>query len=263
MDYFLSILARKNTDLKKILPLEGKLRASAILRNDYAGFRTAVDMGETSLSVIPEIAKNWPLSPTLTSSFDLKKQYQMYLQGGASGISISVDPEVFHGSWDMVSTISRISAIPVLARDIFIHPVQVCQAIVSGADAINLMPAALTASELEPLYRMATGLGLDVMLEVHTLQELEAALDLDAEFICLNNTDLHTMQSDLSVTEKLIEEIPASVTVLACGGINSASDAQRMLEAGVNGVILQDSLAAQNIPQDFMADILSLRLTEE
>lgn len=60
MDYLNAILERKRADLKKILPLEGKLRASAILRNDYAGFRTAVDLGENRLSVIPEISRSYP-----------------------------------------------------------------------------------------------------------------------------------------------------------------------------------------------------------
>lgn len=69
--------------------------------------------------------------------------YGMFLQGGAQGISIAVEPEVYGGSWDMVSTVSRISSIPVMARDVFIHPAMICQAIVSGADAVNLVAAAL------------------------------------------------------------------------------------------------------------------------
>lgn len=67
--------------------------------------------------------------------------YGMFLQGGAQGISIAVEPEVYGGSWDMVSTVSRISSIPVMARDVFIHPAMICQAIVSGADAVNLVAA--------------------------------------------------------------------------------------------------------------------------
>ena len=81
--------------------------------------------------------------------------YGMFLQGGAQGISIAVEPEVYGGSWDMVSTVSRISSIPVMARDVFIHPAMICQAIVSGADAVNLVAAALPAKDLSELYRMA------------------------------------------------------------------------------------------------------------
>lgn len=220
MDYLNSILGRKRADLKKLLPLEGKLRASAIQRNDYAGFRTAADLGETRLSVVPE---------------------------------------VYGGSWDMVSTVSRISSIPVMARDVFIHPAMICQAIVSGADAVNLVAAALPAKDLSELYRMASGLGLDVMMEVHTLKELETVMDLEAEFICINNADPHTLQANPAVTEKLIEEIPASVTVLSAGGIRTVEDARRMLDAGANGVLLQDELARMDIPQDFMEAILALR----
>ena len=186
------------------------------------------------------------------SNQDLRHLYGMFIQGGAQGICIAVEPEVYGGSWDMVSTISRISTVPVMARDVFIHPAMICQAIVSGADAVNLVAAALPEKDLEDLYRMASGLGLDVMMEVHTLNELETAMDLEAEFVCINNADPHTLQANPAVTEKLIEEIPASVTVLAAGGIRTVEDARRMLDAGANGVILQDELARMDIPQDFM-----------
>lgn len=259
MDYLNSILERKRADLKKILPLEGKLRASAIQRNDYAGFRTAVDLGENRLSVVPEIARVHPVLNIHEENQDLRHQYGMFIQGGAQGISIAVDPEVYGGSWDMVSTASRISAVPVMARDVFIHPAMICQAIVAGADAVNLVAAALPEKDLESLYRMAAGLGLDVMMEVHTLEELETVMDLEAEFVCINNADPHTLRANPAVTEKLIEEIPASVTVLAAGGIRTVEDARRMLDAGANGVILQEELARMDIPQDFMEAILALR----
>ena len=130
MDYLNSILGRKRADLKKLLPLEGKLRASAIQRNDYAGFRTAVDLGETRLSVVPEISRVHPALRLQEGVQDIRHMYGMFLQGGAQGISIAVEPEVYGGSWDMVSTVSRISSIPVMARDVFIHPAMICQAIV-------------------------------------------------------------------------------------------------------------------------------------
>lgn len=259
MDYLNAILERKRADLKKILPLEGKLRASAILRNDYAGFRTAVDLGENRLSVIPEISRSFPAQGLPHMDMDIRRQYSMFVQGGAQGVSIAVEPQVYGGSWDMVSVISKISSIPVMARDVFIHPVQICQAIVTGADAVNLLVAAVPEKELEPLYRMATGLGLDVMMEVHTLKELEAAMDLEADFVCINNADPHTLQANPAVTERLIEELPASVTVLSAGGIRTVEDALRMLDAGANGVILQDELAHLDIPQEFMEAILALR----
>ncbi len=258
MDYLATVLDRKRADLKKILPLEGKLRASAILRNDYAGFRTSLDLGEERLSIVPEIAAIRPTLPAQPPCGDILKQYAMFAQGGAQAVSVVTEPALYGGAWNMVSAVSRVSAVPVLARDVYIHPAQVCQAIVSGADAINLLLAAIPAKELEPLYRMATGLGIDVMLEVHTLAELDAAMDLEAELICINNADPHTLQADLSVTENLIEELPASVTVLAAGGINSAQAAQRMLDAGVNGVLLQEELDPLDIPQDFMAEISAL-----
>lgn len=261
MDYLQHILERKRADLKKLLPIEGKLRASAILRNDYAGFRTAADLGEERLSVIPEITKVHPTLQIKEPVSNIRHLYDMFVQGRAQGISIAVEPEVFGGSWDMVSNISRVSVVPVMARDVFIHPVMICQAIVSGADAINLVVAALPENDLNDMYHMATGLGLDVMLEVHTLHELETAMDLNPDFMCINNADPHTLHTNLEVTEKLIEEVPASVTVLSAGGIQTIEDSQRMLDAGVNGVILQQELACMPVPQDFMEAISKIRIS--
>lgn len=184
------------------------MRASAIQRNDYAGFRTAVDLGENRLSVVPEMSRVHPVLNLRESNQDLRHLYGMFIQGGAQGISIAVEPEVYGGSWDMVSTISRISTVPVMARDVFIHPAMICQAIVSGADAVNLVAAALPEKDLEDLYRMASGLGLDVMMEVHTLNELETAMDLEAEFVCINNADPHTLQANPAVTENSLKKFP-------------------------------------------------------
>lgn len=100
-------------------------------------------LGKTVLSVVPEMSRVHPVLNLRESNQDLRHLYGMFIQGGAQGISIAVEPEVYGGSWDMVSTISRISTVPVMARDVFIHPAMICQAIVSGADAVNLVAAAL------------------------------------------------------------------------------------------------------------------------
>lgn len=262
MDYLASILASRRRELKRLLPLEGKLRAAAIQRNEYGGFRSILDAGEDRLSVVAQYAAKQPLSGYADDQSGPERTYAMFEQGGMHALSVVSEPSVYGGSMALLTQLSRISRVPVLARDWFTHPVEICQAIVCGADAVNLVAAAMPADRLGSLYAMATGLGLDVMVEVHTLAHMEAALDLEADLICINNEDPHSLAPDLSVTERLIDEAPASTIVLSSGGIASPADALRMLEAGAHGVIIGEPLMRADIPQDILAELLDVRLTD-
>ncbi|MEG2247599.1 MAG: indole-3-glycerol phosphate synthase TrpC [Akkermansia sp.] len=262
MDYLAEILKHKQIALKKILPLEGKLRAAAILRNEYAGFRSCLDVGENRLSVVPELARStYPFNQN-EEDYNPSRLGERMIQGGAQALSIITEPHFYKGSFADLTQLSKSSQVPVLSRDYWTHPAEVCQAIIGGADAINLIVAAIPQNQLSPLYAMATGLGLDVMIEVHSLAETEIALDLDADFICINHCDPHTLKMDMNLTDQLIDEIPADVTVLSTGGIDTPEVAQRMLEAGAHGVILGHHLMQAHLPQEIIAEILQLRYGE-
>lgn len=261
MDYLDTLLEHHKIRLKKLLPLEGKLRAAAILRNEYAGFKTAVDLGEDRLSVVAQLARTLPKSDAGTGSEPIQTVAGRMFEGGIQGISIVTESTLFDGSLVDLSTISRISPVPVLARGIWTHPAEICQAIVSGADAVNLVAGALGQTDLRDLYSLATGLGLDAMVEVHSLEDVEQALDLNADLICINHRNLHTWETDPDLTEFLIDEFPSSTVVLATGGIGTVEDARRLLEAGCNGVIIGETLMRQNIPQDLIDAIRNVRLS--
>lgn len=262
MDFLASILASRLEELKRLLPLEGKLRAAAIQRNEYGGFRSILDAGEDRLSLVAEYAVRQALSGYSEENPEPDRTYAMFEQGGMNALSVVTESSVYGGSMALLTQLSRLSRVPVLARGWFTHPVEICQAIVCGADAVNLVAAAMPADKLRDLYTMATGLGLDVMVEVHTLAEMEAALDLEADLICINNEDPHSLEPDLSVTERLIDEAPASTIVLSSGGIASPGDALRTLEAGAHGIIVGEALMKADIPQDIMASLLGVRLTD-
>lgn len=259
MDYQQSILNSKKNLLAKLLPLEGKLRAAAILRNEYGGFCSILDAGENALSIVSEFSLAYPgFNDTNGEIIDPSRTCRMFEEGGARAISVLTEHSCFGGSMSMLAQISRDSRIPILARDWFTHPVEICQAIVCGADAVNLVVSALSPKELTSLYSMATGLGLDVMLEVGNFAEMELALDLETPLICINNCNPHTLEANLSITENIIDEAPASVTVLSSGGIATTEDALRMLEAGVNGIILNEPLRHADIPQEVIESFLKI-----
>lgn len=260
MDSLKFILEEKRKQLKQLLPLEGKLRAAAIQRNEYGGFRSVLDAGESRLSVVAELSVSQP-GGGMEKLAEPARVAAMFEEGGASAISVITESSLYGGSMPLLAQISRQSGIPVLARDWFTHPLEICQAVISGADAINLIAAILPDGELQSLYRTATGFGLDVMVEVSSLEEMETALDIGADLICINNNP-HALKGGTTVTQSLIDEAPADVIVLSSGCIETATTALDVLEAGANGIILREPLIRADIPQDIIADMLNVRLPD-
>ena len=258
MDKLAEIVAHKHTEVEAILPLAGKLKAAALQRNDFAGFRSALDRGPDQLGIIAEVKKASPSAGVIDPNFDPIKQARMYIDGGASCMSILTDKKYFQGSLSFLTTISKESPIPLLRKDFTIHEVQIHEAVVAGADAILLIVACLDEELLKRLYHTARDCQLDVLVEVHDLPEMERAIDLGADLIGINNRNLKTFQTDLATTEKLAEEAPDHVLLVSESGIKTPADAQRVLDAGANAVLIGESLMRANVPGDEIQAYLGL-----
>ena len=253
------IIAFKKQEIEPLIPLTKKLRASALMRNDFGGFRTALDKGPEQLGVIAEVKKASPSAGVIDPDFDPVRQAQRYLDGGASCISVLTDERYFQGHLSHLVQISKVSSIPLLRKDFTVHECQIYEASVSGADAILLIVAALDDDDLRRFYETARDLQLDVLVEVHELREMERALDLGADLIGINNRNLKTMTTDLAVTEKLAEEVPDNVVLVSESGLKSPQDAQRALDAGANAILIGETLMRQNDATGALADYLALR----
>ena len=259
MDKLAQIIETKRKEVAALLPKEELFYAAALKRNYFRGFRAALDKGPHQLGVIAEIKKASPSAGVIDPNFDPIKQFHMYAEGNASCISILTDETYFQGSLSYLSQISLLDpSIPLLRKDFIIHPVQIYESVVAGADAILLIVACLTQEELASLYKTAKDLQLDVLVEVHNQEELERALDIDADLIGINNRNLKTFTTDLAVTENLIEEIPSSTLVVGESGIHSLEDAQRLLNCGCNALLIGESLMRAHLPQEQIKAILDL-----
>ena len=159
--------------------------------------------------------------------------------------------------------ISKISPIPLLRKDFTVHECQIYEASVSGADAILLIVAALDDDKLRRLYDAARDVQLEVLVEVHDLPEMERALDLGADLIGINNRNLKTMTTDLITTEELAEEVPDDVTLISESGLRNTADAQRVLEAGSNGILIGETLMRHDDPTRAVEEYMNLRLKTE
>jgi indole-3-glycerol phosphate synthase len=259
-DKLAQIIATKHREVEALLPRAAHLKAAALLRDSYRGFRSALDLGTDRLGVIAEVKKASPSVGIIDPDFDPVRQARLYAAGGASCMSILTDVDYFQGSLAYLTQIDEFSQAPLLRKDFTIHEIQIHEAIVAGADAILLIVAALDDQSLYDLYHCARDLGLDVLVEVHDLPEMERALDLQADLIGINNRNLKTFAIDLATTEALADEVPEDVLLVSESGIKTLSDAQRALDAGANAVLIGESLMRCNDPAAAIADYLALRI---
>jgi indole-3-glycerol phosphate synthase len=258
-DKLAEIIATKHKEIEALMPRLGHLRAAALQRNEFGGFRAALDLGGDRLGVIAEVKKASPSVGLIDPNFDPIRQAKRYLDGGASCLSILTDEKYFQGSLSYLTKISEFSGAPLLRKDFTIHPVQIYEAAVAGADAILLIVAALDDDLLKRLYGEAKDLQLDVLVEVHDLPEMERALELGADLIGINNRNLKTFEIDLATTEKLADEVSDDVLLVSESGIRTLEDAQRALDAGANAVLIGESLMRAHNPSEEIEAYLGLR----
>ena len=257
-DKLAEIIATKYQEVEALLPRAALLRAAALQRDDFRGFRSALDRGPGKLGVIAEVKKASPSVGLIDPDFDPVRQAGRYIEGGASCLSILTDEKYFQGSLSYLAKISEFSPVPLLRKDFMVHPVQIHEAVVSGADAILLIVAALEDDLLRALYDEAKAFQLDVLVEVHNLEEMERALELGADLIGVNNRNLKTFEVDLATTERLAEEVPDDVLLVSESGIKSPDQAQRALEAGANAVLIGEALMRANDPSREIETYLAL-----
>jgi indole-3-glycerol phosphate synthase len=259
-DKLAEIIATKRLEVEALMPRAAHLKAAAVQRNEFGGFRAALDRGPGRLGVIAEVKKASPSVGLIDPDFDPIRQAKRYLDGGASCLSILTDEKYFQGSLKYLTEISRFSGAPLLRKDFTIHEVQIHEASVSGADAILLIVAALDDATLRHLHEEAKSLMLDVLVEVHDMREMERALELGADLIGINNRNLKTFEVDLATTEKLAEEVPDDVRLVSESGIRTPDDALRVLEAGANAVLIGEALMRAHDPSREVEAYLDLVL---
>lgn len=263
MDKLTEIINHKLIEVESIIPRTAKLRAAALERNEFKGFRSALDLGPDRLAVIAEVKKASPSAGIIDPNFDPVRQATMYFKGGANCMSILTDEHFFKGHLSYLSQIARKSPIPCLRKDFIIHEAQIYEAVIAGADAVLLIAAAMNADKLKKLYNIARDFQMDVLLEVHNLPEMETALDIGADLIGINNRNLKTFTTDLGITEKLVDEVPDDVILVSESGIKSTTDAQRVLNAGANAVLVGETLMRAHTPAEEIHAYLDLRAAQD
>ncbi|QIT56651.1 indole-3-glycerol phosphate synthase TrpC [Aquisalimonas sp. 2447] len=207
------------------------------------GFLRALraDAGAGRPAVIAEVKKASPSKGLIREDFNPEEIARSYATGGATCLSVLTDREFFQGHDLDLRAARGACDLPVLRKDFIIDAYQVWEARVLGADCILLIAAALDDARMAELYRLAVTLGMDVLVEVHSDEELERALVLEPALLGINNRDLHTFNTDLQTTLRLLERIPAGTFVVTESGFNTRDDVEAMWREGVPGFLVGES----------------------
>ena len=239
------ILAVKRQEIAALEPARAALRRAALARNDGRSFARALDrFGDdgASLRLIAEVKKASPSAGIIAGEFDPVAIARGYEAAGAHAVSVLTDEQFFQGHLDHLRAVRAAIGLPVLRKDFVLDEVQIFEAGAAGADAILLIVAALDDAALHHLLDTARACQLDALVEVHTLAELDRALEADAEIIGINNRNLTTFEVDLANTETLAEQVPAGVLLVSESGIRSAADSRRARDAGADAILVGEAL---------------------
>ncbi|HKP93670.1 MAG TPA: indole-3-glycerol phosphate synthase TrpC [Chthoniobacterales bacterium] len=236
------ILSAKRAEIDKLRERREELHRAALLRNDFRGFAAALQQGAGKVALIAEVKKASPSAGVIVEQFDPVAIAKNYARAGVDAISVLTDEPFFQGRLEYLEQIRRAVPQPLLRKDFILDPLQIMEAAAAGADAILLIVAALDHKELVALLGAASLYQMDAVVEVHTLPELDRALETEARIIGINNRNLATFEVDLSVTETLSEQVPSEIVLISESGIRTADDLARIKACGVDAVLIGEAL---------------------
>ncbi|MBP7056664.1 MAG: indole-3-glycerol phosphate synthase TrpC [Candidatus Omnitrophica bacterium] len=193
------------------------------------------------INLIAEIKKASPSRGIIRGDFNPAKIALTYQAQGASAISVLTDERFFEGRLEYIKLVKSHTTLPVLRKDFIIDEYQIYESVAAGADAILLIADILSQSEMKKFYKLASSLGLDVILEVHNEEDVDKALASGGDIIGINNRDLSVFKVDLNVTQKLIRMIPPSKIKVSESGIKTHEDVMFLKSLGVNAVLIGEA----------------------
>ena len=212
-------------------------------------------------AVIAEIKKASPSKGLIRADFDVTELARSYFGGGAAALSVLTDEPFFQGSLRNLELASAAVPLPCLRKDFIVDGYQIAEARAHQADAILLIAAALTNREMKYFAETAHALALDVLVEVHTAEELDRVLDslgaTGADAIGVNNRNLKSFEVHLETSLELAERIPAGVVSVTESGIATRADLVRLRTVGFDAFLIGESLMRQNDPGVALKALLS------
>ena len=208
-------------------------------------------------AIIAEIKKASPSKGIIRDEFNPIEIATDYEKNGASCLSVLTDKPFFKGDIDYLDLIRKEVEIPLLRKDFIVDEYQIIETKAFGADCLLLIVAALDKFQLKDFFDYATSINLDVLVEVHNLDELETALTISPNLIGINNRNLSTFEVSIQNSIDLKDNIPETITLISESGINNASDLKILSDAGINGFLIGELFMKQISPGKALKELIS------
>jgi indole-3-glycerol phosphate synthase len=212
-------------------------------------------------TVIAEIKRRSPSGGLLRGDLDILAVAGAYETAGAAAISVLTDGPDFGGSLGDLVAVRAAVETPILRKDFVVSPVQIAEARVAGADWVLLIVALFDGDDLDDAMDAARRCGAGALVEVHTDSDLDRALAAGAECIGVNNRDLTTLSTDLTVFARLRARIPAGVVTVAESGVREAADVTRLVGEGADAVLVGEALMRAADPGALLAEMVAAAQT--
>jgi indole-3-glycerol phosphate synthase len=222
------------------------------------GFRRALEAASKSgVAIIAELKKASPSRGLIRANFDVESLAMELEQAGATTLSVLTDEEFFQGSLENLRRASLCTKLPCLRKDFTVDAFQILEARANSADAILLIVAALSQTEMISLAHAAKEYGLDVLCEAHDEEELHRAIDAGCDLIGVNSRDLRTFKVDLETAFRLGNLIPKNVVRVAESGIHSGGDIARLRASGYQAFLIGESLMKADAPGEALRTLIA------
>jgi indole-3-glycerol phosphate synthase len=200
------------------------------------------------VSVIAEVKRSSPSKGALAEISDPALLAHTYEEAGASVISVLTERRRFGGSLEDLTAVRSAVKIPVLRKDFMVDEYQFYEARAYGADVVLLIVAALSTNQLRDYYEMATELGMASLIEVHTHEELDRAMEIEPRIIGINSRNLKTLEVDQRAFAELLPEIPASIIRVAESGISTRLEVESAESFGADAILVGEALVRAGDP---------------
>lgn len=219
-------------------------------------FLAALTRPRPTVAVIAEVKMGSPRLGNLHGRVEPIALAKTYARAGAAALSVVVEPDFFHGHYELLSACKEASGLPAIAKDFVVDPVQLRWAKDAGADAVLLIAALHEPAELARYARLARGLGLVPLVEIHDARDLAKLGGEPWELVGINNRDLRTFEVDLERSIALLPGLPAEAVKVAESGIKDGLDVALLAESGFDAFLVGESLLLAHDPAGKLAELL-------
>ncbi len=253
---------REVAQMRERTPLD-TLQKQVVKVSPPLNFLGALKQGKTDPAVIAEVKKASPSKGVIRVDFDAVEIAKAYQRGGASCLSILTDRKFFQGSFENLQNVRHAVDLPLLCKEFIIYPYQIYYARAHGADAVLLIAAILDNKDLQYFLKIVRVLGMTALIEVHTEEEFDRVLALEGvELIGINNRNLADFSVDLQNTCTLLAShqqqlLERGVLIVSESGIHTAEDLKIVTNAGVNAVLIGESLIKQDDPGQAIVELFA------